>query len=488
MLHLLGGSFGLVLYLSAVAALLLSIFWRPIAGIYYLIPLFPLQTIRYKLQEFPLGASIIGVMLAAVAIGLLRQGRPLFVKSRWTLILGLFFGYTFISLCFGSVYLGTGLPLPGDPRFGVWQEYVMLPWMLLLIAAIAPSRKHIRLMVLLMCIATLGLNRSYWNEVSGRDYSAYSEDLRNEAGGGAMGYAGSNGLAAYEAQMATFLLALAAIEQKRLFKLGFLALALFSTACLAYSLSRGGYAAMLVGIIFIGVVKQRTLLVVLTLFIVTWTAWVPVAVRDRVLMTYDKQDRSLDDSAETRITLWQDAMEVFRSSPLLGTGFNTYAYMHRIRTYQDTHNYFLKVLVETGLVGLALFLWLLWTMFREGFGLFRSADDPFFQALGLGLAGWMVAAFIANCFGDRWNYPQISAYVWIIGGFVAQGWKLQESGEMESDESGTEQESSIDAASDVPETHESNPALLHSPSGHFAPAASGQAADVQRTITGAWRY
>src|SRR5262249_23231862 len=156
-------------------------------------------------------------------------------------------------------------------------------------------------------------------------------------------------------------------------------------ACLAYSLSRGGYAALLVGSLFIGLVKQRTILVFLLIFAATWTAWVPVAVRDRVLMTYDQQGKTLDQSAETRVSLWEDAMNMFSSSPAIGTGFNTYAYMHRIRQYEDTHNYFLKVLVEMGAVGLILFIVLLWKTFNSGFALFRQANDPFYSALGLGL-------------------------------------------------------------------------------------------------------
>jgi len=48
-------------------------------------------------------------------------------------------------------------------------------------------------------------------------------------------------------------------------------------------------------------------------------------------------------------------MEVFDANILTGTGFNTYAYMHRVGNYEDTHNFFLKVLVEERSCGLVLF-------------------------------------------------------------------------------------------------------------------------------------
>ena len=141
-------------------------------------------------------------------------------------------------------------------------------------------------------------------------------------------------------------------------------------------------------------------------------------------MTYDGGE--LDHSSETRITLWQDAMQVFDSNVILGSGFNTYAYMHRVGDYEDTHNFFLKVLVETGVFGLALFLWLLAKSFRVGLAFSRRAKDPFYASLGLGLAGWLVAAFTANMFGDRWNYFQICGYMWVIAGMVAYALKAEQ--------------------------------------------------------------
>jgi O-antigen ligase len=119
-------------------------------------------------------------------------------------------------------------------------------------------------------------------------------------------------------------------------------------------------------------------------------------------------------------------MQVFSGNPVMGTGFATYAYMHRIGNYQDTHNLFLKVLLETGVVGLLLFLWLLARTFGTAYQLFRHAEDPFVASLGLSLAGWVVCAIVANAFGDRWTFLQVNGYMWVLGGLVARGWVLQQ--------------------------------------------------------------
>jgi O-antigen ligase len=425
------------LYLTAIAAVLLSVFWRPIVGIFYLLPLIPLQTVRYRLNEFPLGESVVGVILLAVVLGLLRRHQSVLPKTPWTKLLCIYVGYTFLSLWLGAFFLGSGLPLPGDPRFGVWQDYMVMPAMLLLIAAIEPSKRQTQALILVLCLGGLLLSKGFWGTASGRDFSSFSNDLRDE---GAMGYAGSNELAAFEAQFAIFALALAAFEKKRLRKLAYYALGAFSALCLMYSLSRGGYVAFLAGWVFLGLTKQRVLLVALIVFALTWTTVVPNAVQQRVFMTYD-ENGALEHSAETRITLWEDAMELFDSNPATGTGFNTYAYMHRVGTYEDTHNFFLKVMVETGLIGLALFIWLIAKTFLTGFRLFRRAKDPFYASLGLGLAAWLLCAAVANCFGDRWGFLQVNGYMWAIGGLVAHAWKVEQGGVSEGeDERGAEAE------------------------------------------------
>jgi len=64
----------LTLYIGAIVAFLLSLFWRPQAGLYFLIPLLPLQTIRYRILDFPLGNKLIDMLLLGVVLGAIFKG------------------------------------------------------------------------------------------------------------------------------------------------------------------------------------------------------------------------------------------------------------------------------------------------------------------------------------------------------------------------------------------------------------------------------
>jgi O-antigen ligase len=408
-----------LLYAAGVLALILSIFWRPVVGIFYLIPLIPLQTVRYWMNGFPMGQSVVDIIIAGVIIGSLRRRQAFMARTPLNGILLIYAVYTFGSLCWGSMFLGRPLSFfPPDDRLADWKSYMTMPLLLVLIAATIENTKQIRIVILLMCIAVFMLDRSFWATVSTRDFSHFSEDLREEGG---MGYAGANGLAAFEAQFATVLLALAAFDARWWKWLGYSALAAFCGICLTYSLSRGGYIAVVAGWLFIGLVWQRKLLVAFIVLLALGTSVLPVAVVQRMTMTYDKERGGLDNSAEIRLQLWNDALDVVQSKPLTGTGFNTYAYMGRVGSYRDTHNIYLKVLVETGVLGLLLFLALLWKLFALGWRTFRTAEDPLFRSLGLAVAGWIVCAAVANLFGDRWTYLQVDGYLWVLGGLVWRG-------------------------------------------------------------------
>lgn len=418
-----------VLYGGAIVAFLLSAFWRPIVGIYFFVPLIPLQTIRYRLNDLPLGTSLVYFLLLGVALGVLRQRRWVLPRTPWTLLLCIFIVFTFASLCLGSLYLKSPMPWSAnDRRFSDWADYMTMPLTFFLVAAAVTSLRQIRILVVLMCISTFMLDRSFWNTVSALDFSAFSDDLRD---GGTMGYAGSNGLAAFEAQVSTLLVALGSTDRLRLRQISYFALAGFCVVCLLYSFSRAGYVACLAGFVFLGVVKFRKLLVLLAIFAATWASIVPPAVVTRVDMTYDENGK-LDHSSETRVTLWQDALELLQANPLMGTGFDTYRYMKRVRDYEDPHNIYLKIFVETGVVGLILFFSILGKSFRRGLLLFWRATDPLSSGLGLGLAGWVICAAVACIFGDRWTYLQVQGWFWVLAALVAQSWSLQQEAETES--------------------------------------------------------
>jgi putative inorganic carbon (HCO3(-)) transporter len=417
---LIAGGTGLtpfLIYFGAIIAFFLSVFWRPHLGLYFLIPLLPLQTVRYLLHPLPMGEKLVDFVLLGVIVGLfVRSHGRVFVQTPLNMFLIAWAVFHFASLWRGAFFLGSNLPLWfSDTRFSNWKNYMIMPLIFFVVAAAVKDKRQMKILLLLMMVSVLRANLGFYNTVSDRDFSHFSYGLRYA---GALGYAGENGLAAFEAQLALVCIAIYTFTRNLTIKIGILAFTGLCFYCLLFAFSRGGYLGFVTGVLFLGIVRDRKFLIFLVLLILGWQAVIPTAVTERIFMTYEQGQ--IDSSAGERVTIWQDAVTLVPQNPILGTGFDTYEFMGRVEEYRDTHNLYLKILLETGVVGLVLFLVLLWKMFWLSFRLFRASEDSFFRALGLGCAAYVICAVIVNFFGDRWMYLQVNGYLWTFLGLVAR--------------------------------------------------------------------
>ena len=409
----------LLMYVGAIVAFFLSIVWKPQIGIYYLVPLLPMQTARYWLHTFPLGEKLIDILLLGVLIGLIiHSKRPIFISSPLNKIIVIFSVITFLGLWEGSFLQSLPLPISYlDPRFSDWKNYVEMMFIFFFSAAALKTRRDAAIVLVLVCLSVLVVNRSYHGTMSGRDFSQFSYELRDA---GPLGYAGENGMGAFQAEIIVFLIGLSAFVRRKAVRIALWAVALTSVYSLILTFSRGGYAGFLIGLLVLGLIRERKLLLVLGVLLATWQGIVPNAVRERVFMTYE-QGEGLDSSAEERVVIWEDALNVITHNPVLGAGFDTYEFMGRVGDYRDTHNYYLKVLLELGFVGLFVFFWLIASACRLSWELFRTAHDDLLSGVGCALFATLICAAVVNFFGDRWSYIQVNGFLWVFMGIVARG-------------------------------------------------------------------
>lgn len=434
----------ILLYALTVCIVPLAVFWRPALAVYLLVPLMPLQTLRYELQGFPLGHKFVDVLLLAAIIGQFfhsAEGRA-FPQTRLNGFLLRYSIFLYVMLWLGSFDLNLSWPLlPGDARFADWKNFVEMPILFLVVTAVITTRRQMLTLLALMMLTMLRANLGFYHTVSGRDFSHFSNNLRYS---GVLGYAGQNGLAAFMAEFLIFLLAIAPAAKALWYRILVYASILLSAYCVLFSFSRGAYVGLLGGLIVLGLMKDRKYLVLVVLLLATWQTVVPNAVKERIVMTYDGQQ--VESSANERLMLWEDAGTIIPEHPIIGTGFVTYRYLGRSADYLDTHNFYIKMTVETGFFGLCLFVYLLCIITREGMGLFRSSEDTLFKRLGLGLTAMMACVILVNFFGDRWMYQQITAYMWTFLALVSRASMI---------EAQTNQRIEADSQHSLPEFEES---------------------------------
>ncbi len=409
----------LAAYLGFWVMCLVSLGGRPLLGLYYMIPFLPYRTMRDHFLDFPLGANVLTILVFAVIIGALIHGKRL-PKSKLYIIWLVFAVYLYFSMWIGTALGNAPAPLWLDnPNFVTWKDYILIPLIFVATGLVVEDRKAVRIVILLTAFSLLFIDRSSLLESLSRTWTNFDEDKR---GGGPLGY-GSNQTAAFLAMFGMFFWGLAQFIRRkklRLLSYGLVAITLLTTM---YTFSRGAYLAFLCGVFILGVLRDRKLLLLLGVFLLTWQTVVPTAVRERVTMTQNSSGQ-LEDSAQERVDLWEDAEKSIVANPIFGTGFATYQFSQHVANLKDTHNWYVKVMVETGIIGFIMAFMLLQQMLVTSYRLFKRATDPLYQGLGLGLFLATCSCIVANCFGDRWTYLEITGLLWVLVGTALRATQL----------------------------------------------------------------
>jgi hypothetical protein len=83
-----------------------------------------------------------------------------------------------------------------------------------------------------------------------------------------------------------------------------------------------------------------------------------------------------------------------------------------------TDNYFFKVALEMGWVGLILFTWLHVLAIIETYKVYRKTRDPFLKAIALGLFGVLFCLFTGGFSNDLHSQKPLAEFFWIALGLV----------------------------------------------------------------------
>ena len=408
-----------IAYLGFWVAILVSLFRNPRFGLYYMIPFLPYRTMRDHFLDWPLGGNVLTILVAAVFVGALVRGKR-WPKSSLPWLWLVFGIYLYLSMWMGTALTSAPAPLwLGDMNFVTWKDYMLMPLIFMSAAMVIDDRKSIRTVMLLTAFSVLMIDRSSLMDSLSHSWGTFDENKRS---GGPLGY-GSNQTAAFLSQFGMFFWGTVRYVKRRKAKLAAYGTVFLTLLACMYCFSRAAYLAIVVCVILLGLLKDRKLIIVAAIFLVSWQAIVPAAVTERVKMT-KSEDGKLEASAQERVSLWEDAEQTILRYPVFGTGFATFQYSDHVDNLKDTHNWYVKVLVETGLVGFLFALAMLYQMFAVAVRLFRKATDPLYSGLGLGLTICLTSVVVTNMFGDRWTYIEINGLLWVVIGAALRAYQL----------------------------------------------------------------
>jgi O-antigen ligase len=170
----------------------------------------------------------------------------------------------------------------------------------------------------------------------------------------------------------------------------------------AVSFSRAGWITLAVVLVFVAFFHRRRYRVLGGVAVVVLASLAVPRVRHRVLVEFDFS--SPDNSLTKRFALWRSTLNLLRHDPIFGSGLS--GFKRAVEPYRDPgygesliypHNIVLNFWVETGLVGLVAFAWLLGVAVVQARR--ALALGPWPRALSVGLLG-LVVAFVVHGLAD----------------------------------------------------------------------------------------
>jgi O-antigen ligase len=138
-------------------------------------------------------------------------------------------------------------------------------------------------------------------------------------------------------------------------------------------------------------------------------------------------DRLSDPSSPTatRITLYQDTLNIFSDFPVFGTGFGTFQYIYRkYKTvddqffYEHTHNDYLEILSNLGLIGFLIVLVGIVLFLRKILLRWIERKDPYAKGITLGGVCAVFAILTHSLVDFNLHVPANALFLSIILGLI----------------------------------------------------------------------
>jgi hypothetical protein len=193
---------------------------------------------------------------------------------------------------------------------------------------------------------------------------------------------------------------------------------------LALTASRGSVLAFVVGVASIAVMRGLSKRLLRAVMI---GAALSLAALPKLLAYARSFNKlSIDESALTRVMQWVRGIQVFSDHPVIGIGINTWGYVQE--RYGWARNYtasyaldggLIFVAVMTGLVGLVLYVAMLWTVFTRARRVWRDPSAPNgHRGLAIGAAAIIPVILTHSLFANSLFVPFLLEPLWILWGLV----------------------------------------------------------------------
>jgi O-antigen ligase len=203
-------------------------------------------------------------------------------------------------------------------------------------------------------------------------------------------------------------------------RLGLALLLIVVIISLLYTQSRASYLAIIPAYLTLSLFSQRRFYFLAGLIAVLAVSplIVPRVAKERIQGTFTQPKQKgqiqfgglrLDTSASARIIGYKEGLSQWRKKPTLGYGITGYRFM-------DAQ--YPRILVETGIIGMLAFVWLIYALFHMAFSTWRDTQDDLMRGLTVGLTAGLIGLLVHAIGANTFIIVRIMEPFWFLTGIV----------------------------------------------------------------------
>jgi len=162
--------------------------------------------------------------------------------------------------------------------------------------------------------------------------------------------------------------------------------------------TRGAWIGLALSVIYIALLKNKMWLILVLILVLAVPFFLKTEMSGYIFSLSSVGDR---------MNMWTTAFKIYKDHPVIGNGLNTFFVnfkKYRNDEFKDkrgsyAHNCYLQMACDTGALGLAAFLWFVFSYFRSVGTALKNTKDPLFNSVLWGMSIG-IFAFLVHSFFD----------------------------------------------------------------------------------------
>lgn len=207
-----------------------------------------------------------------------------------------------------------------------------------------------------------------------------------------------------------------------------------SAVCLALTYSRGCYLGLILAFAVFVLLISLKWIIAFILGLMVAPAFLPQSIINR----FSSIGNMADSSTSYRVSIWKGAIDMIKEywyRPI-GQGATAFNSIYPLYSYsgvgaQHTHNLFLQLLIETGIIGILSFLGVIYKFFQNVLCGLKKTTNSFYKYCFIGFTSGMIGFLLQSIFDNTWYNNKIILIFWI---FIALSAVVRKISDMEAED------------------------------------------------------